>query len=910
MSSINYINKFTGYQNYMDITNMPITSLAAGSQNVFVEDGAKLVPRAGMSYFGAAGTAGSQTDPYWTLAHRIHSKYDDFVNKTGTKIPLRVYYSGNTTQGDVIEAWLPVYVGGVATENSQWYQITADVPTTANKLLSLHRYYWAEWFDSATGVLQPELVFTFGGTEVGNWSGGFGVITNITATTIQLGSNWVTNGFIAQPEGINTIVVNGVEYNVSGNFNSTTITVADTTGISVGDIAFQSVYLDSTLAKTVHYDVCSTINNQVYYLDWNSRNVYVSWNRNQVAEVGNTIFVGTGIDDGIFSASPAYNGTADATFKVVISTTNTQSFISGGQGNLNDAVWDTTGYSGTVGVSNKYSILMVGDYTLAFSGPFTPTPLIGEVVIGGTSNAQGIVVGTGSFLGNGILGLKMLTTDTFQAGETVTSTAGSTGTVASGNATRYQNWIQFLKNGVVVPIDTGLGALNTTYLTATTLDASNGVPDGLEISFGNYTGHAIGDTFVLDVSGTHDTFQWAINNGALSSPIVITGGNQTLANNIRINFGARDGHTVGDSWTVTAYPTIIRGWSNFSYTNPNRRPGQGFTLLLDSNGWAMQPQESRMLINAQAGHFYDVEVILSSDLLGETVKITRLKSEPQNKVLFPYLLGYIKNQSAIISNEKTYDILGRQKFLELQQLKTLSDAVRIDFETVDWEDADILYFKRKIYFNIPRTTEDGKGACIFVWDDYRKYWHTPQVFGKRISLLSVIDNKLVGHSYEQNESYQLFTGLNDLGIFPIETKMVFPYDSSGNRYHEKTMDAIGFEGYILGNPKIDYVINADVGGCGGQERGTVKPWDTPKGLCIPADKASLGKSALGVHGLGNDPVDVIPHFFYIKMFDNLQYYQRNIELVCSSLEQRWSITSIGTSLNMNNINSESITDPT
>lgn len=877
---------------------MPITSLAPGSQNVFIEDASKLEPRAGMDYFGASGSQGLQTDPYWTLAHRIHSKYDDFVNKQGVKIPIRAYYTGRAFTGDAIDAWLPIYSGGVKTNQNQWYSIRADI--SSQIITSKHRYYFAEWFSTnpsnpSMSDLQPELIFTYGASAIANWSGGFANIISKTPTTLTTDTTWLEKGFIAAPEGTNIIVINGIEYTVTGGFSTDTITISSTGAIGVDDVAFQAIYFQGVFPSV--FDVCSSINNQVYYMDWSQRNVYISWNRNQTENLGNTIFVGTGIDDGTFSGT--YTGTYDEDYQVIISSANSQVFSSAGGGN--DITFDSSGYTGTIGVQNVYTIIVVADASIFTSG--SSNLAAGETIVGNTSGAKAVVVSVDVIGGNDSVAVRMLTETQFVSGETVTSSASTTSPVITTN---HIAWFQFLKNGVVQPVNLGAGSFLTNLLAGTAMTLG----DGLKANAGNIFGHAVGDTFTLYVSGPNDTFQWRLNGGALSTATLITGSNQALGSDgISIKFNNLNGHTVGDSWTVTAYPTITRGWSNFTYTNPNRRPGQGFTILLDSNGWTMKPQEHTMLINAQAGHYYDVELKLSADLLGESVDIVRLKSEPQNKALFPYLIGYVKNQLAIISNEKTYDILGRQKLLELQQLKTLSDVVRIDFDTVDWEDADILYFKRKIYFNVPRTTEVGKGACIFVWDDYRKYWHTPQVFGKRISLLSVIDDVLVGHSYEQNESYELFTGLNDLGLFPINTKMVFPYDSSKNRYVEKSMDGIGFEGYILGNPEINWLVNADVGGCGGQERGIIAPWKTPKGLCLPQDRASLGKSALGVHGLGNDPVDVIPHFFYIKAFDNMLYYQRNIEISCSSLEQRWSLISLGTSLSAGGINNESITDP-
>lgn len=154
----------------------------------------------------------------------------------------------------------------------------------------------------------------------------------------------------------------------------------------------------------------------------------------------------------------------------------------------------------------------------------------------------------------------------------------------------------------------------------------------------------------------------------------------------------------------------------------------------------MQPQENVMYMNSAAGHYTTAKLVLASDLLTENVTIERLKSEPQNKVLYPYLARYIKNQFATISQDKTFDILGRQKFLELPQTKSISDEVRIDFETADWEDADILYFKRKIYFCIPRQ------SLIFVYDDYKSIGiHQCNLEREFHFFLSLMENLLDTH---------------------------------------------------------------------------------------------------------------------------------------------------------------------
>ena len=112
---------------------------------------------------------GTNTNASWTLAHRIHSHYDRFVNSQGVTMPFRVFYSGTSAQGDVLEVWLPEYVAGVAQTTKKWYQVSATAP--ASPIISAHRWYFAEWYDSLN--TQNRIVFTYGKTQIGSYTGGF-----------------------------------------------------------------------------------------------------------------------------------------------------------------------------------------------------------------------------------------------------------------------------------------------------------------------------------------------------------------------------------------------------------------------------------------------------------------------------------------------------------------------------------------------------------------------------------------------------------------------------------------------------------------------------------------------------------------------------------------------------------------
>ena len=894
---------WTGYKNFADPTNMDVTDLAPGSRNVFISDGDKLDVRAGTDYFGSEGTDGDTINPYWSIAHRIHSKYDDFINAQGVKVPVRVYYSGTSGQGDVIQAWLPVD-GDPATTTKDWLTVTATAPSAPYIPLSEHRYFFGEWWDQLN--LMQRMVFVFGTNKIWSWTGGFAPVVSHTPTTITTtaGVSWAEKGFIDSPEGNPIIVVNGVEYTVTAGFGTDTVTVASTAGISDGDVAFHSIQANNAqfacddITDTI-FDVCSMVNNQVYYIDWRQRNVYVSWDKNQIAYLGIQTYQGTsGLNDAVFAGT--YSGCEDATFEVSIDSINpdseVQEFFGTGTGN---GSWDTSAYSGGT-AENIYKLVCVTDIVLTGVTP-SMVPAAGnpawidQVFVGGTSGAIAVAVG-GQYALSFVANVRMIS-GSFLVGETITGQ--DTGVTVQLFAVQTANAFQLFKNGTQI-ITAPFNGFAPHYfyqadLNGTPTAASIATTDGITFTFANPVQCDTGDYYQLTIqAGGPDTFSWSFNGENQGDNIAITGAAQALQDGVTVEFVNITGHKLGDTWTIKAYPDIERGWAQFYFNALGRLSGEGARLLLDSNGWTMKPQEKTMYINADAGHYYTVDRSLQNDLI-EVLKVERLKSESQNKTLYPYLIGYDKNQLAAVSQDKTYDNLGRQELLELPQTKSISDEIRIDFETTDWEDGDFLYGKRKTFFVAPRS------GVMFIWDDYKKYWHAPMTFARRIGLVSIIDDKVIGHSYERNESYELFTGTSDLEIYAIDTKMVFPYDSFKKRFLQKSSAAIGFEGYIEGNPEIFYTVNADIGGCNGQARAPVLPV-----TCNPQDRASLGKSNLGYHGLGNDPVDVIPHFFFIDTYEKLNYYQRNIELACESLDQRWSIVAIGTDVDLSNENNGNI----
>lgn len=75
---------------------------------------------------------------------------------------------------------------------------------------------------------------------------------------------------------------------------------------------------------------------------------------------------------------------------------------------------------------------------------------------------------------------------------------------------------------------------------------------------GTYTGTepACFTVQITSSAASPDEFKWSKNGGALSAATSITGAAQSLSDGVSITFTATDGHTLNDTWVITANPTV------------------------------------------------------------------------------------------------------------------------------------------------------------------------------------------------------------------------------------------------------------------------------------------------------------------------------------------------------------------
>jgi len=801
---------------------------------------------------------------------------------------------GETITGDQSGATAEV----VFSPTLVWRQITENT-NPLNR--GVHEYYMTDWFEKD---LNPDdsknlrrLIWTNGYKdnsngkgEIFSWTGGIGLITAVTGTNIDVDSSttWRSLGFTEDANGDAFIVVNGVSYQIATptDLDTSSINVTSTVGISLGDIATSKIEVDES---SIPFDMCRQAKGYVYYGNWKAGELYQAnqFNHNSTQLISD---VSALQNDLIIPISANFTGQGSHVYKVTIDSVNppveVQSFLPGGSGaSLNDGRYDTTTgpYSGTPGSTNIYKTLVVADGTLGIlTSSITGAYFVGETVTGSGTGAESQIVAILNYLpGVTSLVVKAIS-GSFEKADTVTgNSSGATGTfVVTGPSVSGQDWIQFYKNDILTTLTVGpiTGTLVPISVTLTTT-----LTDGLIINWGNYFGHAVGDAFLLTINqGGADTFQWQVDGAVPTTGVPITGATQTLSDGVDISFVSRTGHSIGDFWEIQVDQDIKRAWTEFYYTNPIRKPGEGYVYQLPSNFWTMDIQEDSMYINSSYGEWSLVKVALSADLQSEEIILDPLKQVSTSKVLYPYLTGHTDDDLVFVTEDKNLTTLGRQIYMEKPQTGYVSDPVKKDFEAFSFKGGRIEYQDKKLYISSP---EDGMMVCF---DKHQGYWQPPKMFPE-MGILSRFGGKLMAHSNTRNQSFFMFESESDNGS-GYEVVMRTPSTPVTDRWAQKLSSQSFIEGYIEGSPVLKHTVFLGVNGCGGVASHDVYPI-----ICATGSQAPLGQGELGSHALASD--DTLEGTYFQEIYKSyapmLEYYFISLQLSCVSKNHTYSLLSMG-----------------
>lgn len=918
---VTQLYNWAGYSAKKDKTMLPANYLVSPSQNCFIPDGDKIVPR--------FGTQTVFQGPSNILNVGIIGGYTKFKNFAGIDMDVKAYR--DPIQGEQI----------LVLFNGVYIPITLSTNTSLN---GTGRIYMSTYLDTDLDLSEnkrvPRLCWVNGyehsdGTgRVFSWTGGIAVIDSVTPTTISLpvGVTWKSLGFTTNYTGPNTppnainVVINGVQYSSSNlsELDTNTLTIG-AHSITAGLVVTSAVEVDSLVSPM---DILKQNKNYMYYGNWKYRQWWMS---NQFGRPATTRVLNSNATmDDLSVVNQAYNGTGLKQYKVTITdvdpatpaiSIDTQRFVlaSGEEqtaGGLFNGYWNTSGYNGPNG-TYTYKLLCVADYVVTgVGGTASPAPgnsaWFDQVFVGQTSGAIGLAVG-GQYAVSIVTPMRMIS-GVFLDGEIIRGV--SSGAQVQVLSNQSSNHFQAFRDGDQI-ISAPFNIFPPWYfyqanLNQTILGNPIAILDGITFTFGNPISLSPGDYYELTIErkdaypGSNDEFRYQVDNGPQSSPISITGSPQSLGAGFQIQFANTRGHTVGDSWIIEVNQKIARPWANFYYSLDLitqfsvRRPGEGYIYSLPSNFWTMDTFEDSIYVNTSNGEWGYTTPTLSADLLSEDISFTPLKQVVASKVLYPYLTGHNRNDLIFIDEDKNLTSIGRIQLMEKVQMKDMSDFVLDLFRSLSFVDGSIMFQGDKTWITSPNDN------IMVVFDERTGYWQPPQYI-PNLGILTIISNNLYTHSTLNTATRSLNdpTAVGDDGVEYEVIARSSTFDH-GNRWNKKTANMAFWEGRVSENPPMKMNIYFDVDGCSG-----VKSTDILPVFCTGViNNGNFGGSQDGGHEFGGDQTYKTDYarYLYDKMGVH-HFYFSSSEFYCRTKKHPYEIFSMGINLSESKYNNKEFRSP-
>ncbi len=395
-SPVTQLLKWAGFSAKKEKTMLPPNFLIDPAQNCFMPDGDKVIPRDGSQRVFQG------TNPILNVG--TIGGYEKFKNFAAIEMDVKAYRE-ETAGEQVYVLFNGVYVPITLATNTEfngigkiYFSTYNDTDLDFSKSKGLSRLCWVNGYASEPS--SPPTPATSKG-RVFSWTGGISVIDTIVTNivTIPAGKTFRQLGFTKFFDGGSEIdeihvTINGVDYFSTDitELDGDTLTLNASPTAVAGDIVSSTVESDELVAPM---ELLRQSKNYMYY----GNEMYRQWwMSNQFGRPSVTRITQSNAsqDDLIIDPSTNYTGKGRNIYKLIITDIHPaidiheQVFITP-QGGSNDANWDYSAYSGGT-ARNVYQISIVTNTVFTrLVGSQTGTFIEGEVIVGATSGALGLL---------------------------------------------------------------------------------------------------------------------------------------------------------------------------------------------------------------------------------------------------------------------------------------------------------------------------------------------------------------------------------------------------------------------------------------------------------------------------------------------------------------------------------------
>lgn len=354
---------------------------------------------------------------------------------------------------------------------------------------------------------------------------------------------------------------------------------------------------------------------------------------------------------------------------------------------------------------------------------------------------------------------------------------------------------------------------------------------------------------------------------------------------------------LGSTKSQEIYGSANIDYTNFTITSP-RAPADPFKVNMDNYCTCIIPTDnleqtaSALLFGGGTNEFFKLSYQMAQDNSNELVRMIKLKTASGSGIIAKGAIGTVKNANVYISREPTLESLGTIEAVSNKENVPLSDAIKDDFDSYDFTNAHIKYWKRSIYIALPAE------GLLLIYDQQKGVWQPPQTIP--ISRLSIINDWLYGHSSISNETYRLFTGTNDNGIF-IPQVARFAYNNGGKRDRIKNMDEFWSDGYISPNGLLNMTSYLGFAGSAGLKLMTISGGDSD--IVTSIEASPTGSEPYGSVPYGGSPIEdfaglvlggnPLVRFYQVDTQNLVDYTESFVEYSMDTLDGQFAIVAHG-----------------
>jgi hypothetical protein len=178
---------------------------------------------------------------------------------------------------------------------------------------------------------------------------------------------------------------------------------------------------------------------------------------------------------------------------------------------------------------------------------------------------------------------------------------------------------------------------------------------------------------------------------------------------------------------------------------------------------------------SDADDWYKITKSIEQNPYGLWVNVEKFETG-ERKGALPMAVAKYKGDIIYMAQDKTLQRVTSVEIIGTDEIRQLSDDVEGLFDRLDMDDIRLYYLERAIYIICPQD------STLVILDLIEGYFQPPQIMP--LNCISVIGGVKYGHHNAQDETFELFTGRNDLGT-PIEAVISFGYYSGNHHFRYK-----------------------------------------------------------------------------------------------------------------------------